>query len=314
MSPRPDLLPQGTEAVMGNRDDNGYEHRDISTNGIRLHVVLAGPTDGTPVVLLHGFPEFWYSWRKQIPFLAAQGFRVWVPDLRGYNLSDKPEGIRAYHLPTLVNDLAGLIRATGSPSVALVGHDWGATVAWQLAAQSPELVQRMAILNVPHPAIMMRALRRNPRQMLRSWYIAFFQLPWLPELLVRPMLARVLRRTSRPGTFSDADLALYRQAWAVPGAITAMLNWCRALRYASQSAGGPARIRVPTLLIWGARDHALCRELAQPSVELCDHGRLEFIESATHWVQHEEPALVNELLDSFQRQAEDVAEGRAPVF
>src|SRR5512139_1805227 len=183
------------------------EHSTIKTNGIRLHIVQAGPKSGTPVVLLHGFPEFWYGWRKQIPALAKAGCRVIVPDQRGYNLSDKPKGIKSYCVNHLVDDVVGLIDALDYEKVNLVGHDWGALVSWMLAIQHPERLHRLGILNVPHPAVMKRFLQRDPEQMARSLYALFFQLPWLPELSLR-LFNRSggsfgMRRSARGGAFTD---------------------------------------------------------------------------------------------------------------
>src|SRR5215213_5592847 len=161
------------------------EHSTIRTNGIRLHVVQAGPKSGTPVLLLHGFPEFWYGWKKQIPALVDAGCRVIVPDQRGYNLSDKPKGIKNYRVDEMVKDIVGLIDALDYEKVNLVGHDWGAGVAWMLAHQHPERLHRLSIMNVPHPLVMRRFVQRDFEQMRRSWYIFFFQLPWLPEAGMR---------------------------------------------------------------------------------------------------------------------------------
>ncbi len=278
-------------------------HTFIPTNGIQLHVVQAGPESGPIVILLHGFPEFWYGWRHQIDYLAAAGYRVWVPDQRGYNLSDKPEGIAAYNLDELANDVVGLIEATGQEKVFLVGHDWGAAVSWWVAAKYPERLSKLVILNVPHHAVMQKQLRQNRSQMLKSWYMFMFQIPRLPEFASRRQnwqpAIRSLVDSSHPGTFTEEDLALYRKAWSQPKAYTSMINWYRALMQSRPTPAKSAQISVPILLIWGAQDKFLGREMAQPSIDLCDNGRLVFIEEATHWVQHEEAERVNELLDSF---------------
>ena len=279
-------------------------HRHLQANGVRLHVVLAGPEDGPLVVLLHGFPEFWYGWRRQIHALAAAGFRVAVPDQRGYHLSEKPRGIGAYDLPRLAGDVLGLLDALGRRQACVAGHDWGGAVAWHLAEHHPDRVERLAVLNVPHPYVMHRALLTSPAQRRKSKYIFFFQLPWLPEWRLRrdgcAALTWVLTRTSRPGTFTAEDFAHYRAAWTRPGALTAMLHWYRAAfwRALLHSPARP-RITVPTRLIWGAQDFALGREMARPSIDLCADGDLVFIEEATHWVQHEEPGRVNDLLLGF---------------
>lgn len=278
-------------------------HRFIETNRIRLHVAEAGPEDGPLVVLLHGFPEFWYAWRHQIDALSAAGYRVLAPDQRGYHLSDKPPGRDAYTIDRLAADVVGLIAAQGRDSAAVIGHDWGAGVAWWLALRHPSWLDRLAILNVPHPAVMLKHLRDDPAQMLRSWYILFFQLPRLPEALLGADnfagLARALLGSAREGTFSASDLARYRAAWAQPGALSAMLNWYRAAARRLPLPPGDPRVAMPTLVLWGARDVALSRAMAAESVAYCDQGRLELFEEATHWVQHDEPARVNALLLAF---------------
>lgn len=279
------------------------EHHRVSANGINLHVVQAGPTDGPLLILLHGFPEYWYGWRHQILPLAERGFRVWAPDQRGYNLSDKPAGISVYTIDTLAADVIGLIDAAGREKAIVVGHDWGAAVAWWVAVAYPDRVERLVTLNVPHPVVMKRFVNRDSGQMRRSWYIGFFQLPILPETLMRlnnwSALTRMMQASSRPGTFSDDDLYWYRTAWS--SAMTTMINWYRAAfsRAAVQRQSmrdSKLRITVPTLLIWGVQDQFLKCEMAQPSIEMCDSGRVVFFENATHWVQHEEPERVTELI------------------
>ncbi|HMA37584.1 MAG TPA: alpha/beta hydrolase [Chloroflexia bacterium] len=279
------------------------EHQQIATNGIRLHVVAAGPADGPLVILLHGFPAFWYSWYQQIPVLAAAGYRVLVPDQRGYNLSDKPRGLAAYRGNTLADDIVGLITAAGRDQACIVGHDWGAGVAWGLALTHPARVARLVILNGPHPAVMQHQLRTNPAQLRKSWYIFAFQLPWLPEWAIRrdhwALGVRGLRDTSRPGTFSDQDLARYRRAWSRPGAMTAMIHWYRAVVQRPPALPADQHVAMPTLIIWGAQDPFLGREIATDSLAWCADGRLELIEDATHWVQNEEPARVSRLILDF---------------
>jgi epoxide hydrolase 4 len=282
------------------------EHTHIQTNGVNLHVVQAGPEDGPLVILLHGFPEFWYGWKHQIPALAEAGYRVWAPDQRGYNLSDKPDGLGSYCLDELALDVVGLIDAAGQERAFIVGHDWGAAVAWWLAIKHPQRVEKLAILNVPHPSVMRKTAGSTPRQMLKSWYIVFFQLPWLPESLIRAGnwrgAVQAIQGSARPGSFSKADMEEYRRAWSQPGAFTAMLNWYRAAVRRPPTRAASRRIAVPTLMIWGAQDSFLDRSMAQPSIDLCDDGRLVFIEEATHWVQHDEPEKVNQLLLEFLGQ------------
>jgi pimeloyl-ACP methyl ester carboxylesterase len=275
----------------------------ITTNGIKLHVVQAGTENGPLVILLHGFPEFWYGWRKQIDYLAERGFRVWAPDQRGYNLSDKPQGIAAYNLDLLAGDVIGLIDAAGRDKAFLVGHDWGAAVTWWTANKYPGRLDKIVILNVPHHAVFQRHVRSSFAQMRKSWYMFFFQLPALPESLARmgngERFSTTLKATSRPGTFTEADLAEYRQAWMQPGALTGMHNWYRAVfQHQPQPLQSP-RISVPTLMLWGKGDRFLGAEMAQPSIELCDNGKLIFFDDATHWLQHEEAERVNPLIADF---------------
>jgi epoxide hydrolase 4 len=283
--------------------DERLRHTTSEVNGIRLHVIEAGPPDGPPVVLLHGFPEFWYGWKHQIGPLADAGYRVVAPDQRGYADSEKPRPVSAYGLDTLADDVAGLIASLGVPPAAAVGHDWGGIVAWWLAIRRPDLVRRLVVLNAPHPVAFRRYLATSPRQLLKSWYTFYFQLPWLPEVLFRRRnwkgLTESMRATSRPGTFSDADLDRYRAAWSEPGAMTAMIHWYRAAMRVPPAPRDDVRVHVPAMLIWGAKDKFLDRGLTKPSLAHCDCATLEVIKEATHWVQHEEPEQVNRLLVDF---------------
>jgi len=280
-----------------------YESTYIETNGIKLHVVIAGPEDGQPVFLLHGFPEFWRGWLKQIKPLAQAGYRVIVPDQRGYNLSDKPKGVRAYAIDKLADDILGLMDAFGYDKVKLIGHDWGGLVAWALAIWHPERLQKLGILNAPHPAVMYNYLRRgDPEQLRRSWYVFAIQIPWLPEYFLRQNdwrnMMRALRGSGKIHTFTNEDIAEYKGAWSQPGAITAMLNWYRAGRYLPKLLK-EKRVKVPTMLIWGMKDKALSHRMARPSMDYCDDGKLVFFENATHWVQHDEAERVNQFLIEF---------------
>jgi pimeloyl-ACP methyl ester carboxylesterase len=270
----------------------------------RLHYVEAG--DGPPVVLLHGFPEFWYGWRHQIPALAAAGLRVIAPDMRGYNLSSKPRDVSAYAPRRLAGDIRDLIAERGASRAFLAGHDWGAAVAWVTAMAHPEAVERLAILNVPHPRRMLEALRRPGKQVSRSWYMFFFQLPWLPERAVRAGDWRFYRHgfehDARPGAFTEDDLDCYRTAWSQPGAVTATINYYRASmrRRPVTTADEMTPVRMPTLIIWGERDRHLGAELAEPRPEdVPGLMRVVRLHDASHWVQHDEPERVSGLLIDF---------------
>ena len=271
------------------------ENEFVDVGDVTLHTVVAGPEDGPPVMLLHGFPECWYGWHRQLEPLAEAGFRVVVPDQRGYNLSSKPDGVAAYGLDFLADDVVGLLSALDHDEAALVGHDWGAAVAWWVALHHPERLSNLVAVNVPHPTVLQRHLRRDPRQQLRSWYVLFFQLPSVPERLARlndwTLPGRALRDSARPGTFSPRDLERYRRAWRQPGAYGAMVNWYRAV-VRERPQPHRERVRVPTRILWGAQDRFLGREMATESLDFCDDGSLRVFESATHWVQHEKPAAV----------------------
>jgi pimeloyl-ACP methyl ester carboxylesterase len=276
----------------------------IQTNGIRLHAIQAGPEDGPPVVLLHGFPEFWRSWLKQIQPLAGAGFRLIIPDQRGYNLSDAPEGIQAYRMEELERDIIGMLDALEFKDCCLAGHDWGAAVAWSIAMTYPQRVRKLAILNVPHPAVMLEYLRTRPNQMLKSWYIGLFQIPGLAEWLIKrndyALSVRALRGSSRPGTFSDEDIAEYKQAWRNSGRMSGMINWYRALvRNKPPAVPKDTRLHMPVRILWGKRDAFLSHEMAQASAALCDQVELTLFEDATHWVQHEEAQAVSQALINF---------------
>jgi pimeloyl-ACP methyl ester carboxylesterase len=262
-------------------------------DGVRLHAMEAGPTGSPLYILLHGFPEFWYGWRKQIPALAAAGYHVIAPDQRGYNLSDKPPHVRSYALPELAADVLAI--AAGR-TFKLAGHDWGAAVAWAVALAAPEQIERLTILNVPHPVVMMRHLRSDPAQILRSWYMFFFQLPGVPEAFFHVVGRHTLTDTSRPGTFTPADLDRYSEAWRQSGCLTGMINWYRALLRVRPPSFADPIVRAPTTIIWGKQDRFLRHEMAAESTRLCSRGRLLYLVDATHWVQHEEPDRVNAVL------------------
>jgi pimeloyl-ACP methyl ester carboxylesterase len=279
----------------------GFESTWFNLPGLRTHAAVAGPREGPLLVLLHGFPEFWYSWRHQIGTLARSGFRVVVPDQRGYNLTEMTP---PYDIATVTGDAAGLIRACGRERAFVAGHDWGAAVAWTLAALHPKCVERLAVLNVPHPAVMRRALSgRNLRQMRRSAYIFLFQLPRLPEWLLSrndfALLCWLLRASSRRGTFTDEDMGRYREAWSRPGALSASIGWYRAL-VRTILAGGRTlrvgRVSVPTLILWGERDAALGVELAEQSTAWLDSGSLVRFPNATHWVHEDLPEEITRRL------------------
>jgi pimeloyl-ACP methyl ester carboxylesterase len=277
-------------------------HERIQADGVGLHVALAG--EGPPIILLHGFPENWTSWRRQFPALVQAGFSVWAPDLRGYNLSDRPAARDAYHLRHLMDDVAAIVRATGAPRAHIAGHDMGGVIAWAFAGHRPTLVDKLVILNAPHPQIYLRKVRRPP-QMFKSWYVLFFQFPRLPELAlsarnfsaVRDMFVRM---PFRRNAFTESDVDQYIRALSLPGALTAALNYYRAnLRSDSIQLAGSARIAAETLVIWGDHDPALDISLLDDLDRVVPRVQIHRIAESGHWVQNEAPDEVNRVLIDF---------------
>jgi pimeloyl-ACP methyl ester carboxylesterase len=281
------------------------EERTIRANGVELFARAAGPERGPLVLLLHGFPESSASWRHQLPALAAAGWRAVAPDLRGYGRSSK-EG--PFDLRTVAADVAGLVRALGRERAAVVGHDWGGAAAWAAATLEPEVVERLAVLNSPHPAVLAAVLARNPRQLLRLWYFLAFQLPLVPEwLLTRrraALVAAIVRGGSAVRGVWPADvLDEYRAAFLRPGAARAALGYYRAALRGPQAFRGARRrpIRAPTLIVWGARDPALLAETISPArmapyFAPGNAPRIVRIPDAGHFVQSEAPERVNAAL------------------
>jgi pimeloyl-ACP methyl ester carboxylesterase len=280
-------------------------HRYADLGDVRLHYVEAG--EGPLVLLLHGFPQFWYQWRHQIPALVEAGFRVVAPDMRGYNLSDKPLGVRAYRVELLARDVERLILACGERTAVVVGHDWGAIAAWIAAMRHPERVEKLVILNVPHPARSLDGLL-SPMQLLRSSYMFFFQIPRLPEEVIRAGDFALLRSVFRsdpvqPEALTAEDIERYIEAIAQPGALTASLNYYRALlRNPREMRALLQRVEAPVLVIWGEKDRFLSRRLAEPPrLWVPNLIRVKRLPDASHWVAEDCPLEVNTLLLGFLR-------------
>lgn len=288
--------------------ESSIRHGYAQVGDVRLHYAECGAGDRL-VLLLHGFPECWYSWRRQLTALGER-FRVVAPDMRGYNLSDKPGRVEDYRVGKLVDDVTGLIRHLGAREAAVVGHDWGAAVAWAVAQHYPDYVWKLAALQVPPLAVWAKNL--TLRQLLRSWYMFFFQLPRIPEWwLAREDFAgleKMFRGTSRPGTFDERDIEVLTSAMREPGAATASINYYRANLGSFLGRGfsrrreikKPERIRVPTLFIYGERDFAIIPETVAGVADYVDAPYTELrLAKAGHWVQQEYPAEVNAALLSF---------------
>ena len=268
---------------------------------VRLHYVEAG--EGPLIVLLHGFPEFWYAWRQQIEPLVAAGFRVVAPDTRGYNLSSKPEDVASYDISLLADDIRKLIHERGAETAMLVGHDWGGSIAWAVAMNHPEVVDRLAILNAAHPRKLSQGLH-HPGQLRKSWYFFFFDLPELPEAVVHANHWHFFRhflRDARPA-FTPEQTDRYIEAWSQPGAATGMIDYYRSsVRTPPKKAEAQIHpVKAPTLVIWGERDRYLGPELAEPEHDdVPNLDRVERLPDASHWVHHDEAERVTQLLIDF---------------
>jgi len=283
-------------------------HAFVQANSLRFHVTSCEPAGGGErlALFLHGFPECAYSWREQLPLLARLGWRAWAPDLRGYGESDRPPHVEDYAIERLLDDVSGLIRASGARETLLVGHDWGGVIAWFFAMRRPEEIARLCVMNLPHPACMERAFRRG-RQLLRSWYVLFFQLPWLPEKLLSAGDYRAIRQAFvgmaiDKSRFPDEVLQVYRDNAARPGALTAMINYYRAMVRGGgrrQTALGFPRIEVPTLMIWGEQDAALGIETTYGTEQHVADLTLRYLPGVSHWVQQEAPEKVNAMLEAW---------------
>jgi epoxide hydrolase 4 len=283
---------------------DAIRYQTVRANGIDFNVAVAGSGERL-ALCLHGFPESSFSWRHQLPLLARLGYRVWAPDLRGYGRSSRPQGVAAYALEKLEADVAALIEASAAKEVVLIGHDWGALIAWYYAMFGRLPISRLIIMNVPHPELAEKGLR-TWRQLAKSWYIFFFQLPWIPEwALARngyAAIARAFRGMAvDKARFPDEVLRHYQEAAAQPGALTAMLNYYRALirmRGRNRRRGAP-RIEMPTLMIWGEVDTALGKELTYGTDRYVSNLTLRYLPNVSHWVQQEAPEVVNGMIEAW---------------
>ncbi len=281
--------------------------RTVTANGFDFHVLEEGSGDRL-ALCLHGFPELGISWRHQLPVLAELGYRAWAPDLRGYGATrPRPKRRRDYATALLVDDVAALIDAADASEVVLIGHDWGAALAWQFAIEQVRPFDRLVIMNVPHPARFLRQLR-TLRQLRKSWYMFFFQLPRLPEWALGRNDAEAVGKAFtdmavHPERFDEATIAVYRRAASEPGALRAMINWYRALPFGlreARTAEYPP-IETPTLMVWGEQDTALGKELAEGTDAYVADLTLRYLPNASHWVQQDQPEVVNAMLSAFLR-------------
>lgn len=281
--------------------EGSWTHEYITANGLKFHYVTQGK--GPLILMLHGFPEFWYSWRHQIPEFSKD-YKVVALDLRGYNLSDKPKEQSAYVMSEFVKDIEGVIRGLGYSSCVLVAHDWGGAIAWYFACAHPEMVDKLIVMNIPHPAKFAEALRSNPQQLLRSWYAFFFQVPVLPELSVQWDDYRFIETAFKgmaidKTAFSDEDIEAYKDAISKRGALTAAINYYRNPFQGFLKPQQWGVLEIPTLMIWGENDTALGTELTYGTETYVKDFQIRYIPNCSHWVQQEKPQLVNQYMREF---------------
>lgn len=283
-----------------------WRHDFVNVDGLRMHYVTQGT--GKLALLLHGFPDFWYVWRFQIPELAKH-FRVVAPDLRGYNQTDKPMGVENYRLNSLAGDVLGLIKALNETRAIIIGHDWGGVIAWSFAAFNPEYTEKLVVLNAPHPNAYTNRTKHSFRQLQKSWYVFFFQIPSVPEEVLSRndysfLKSMVKLSFMNKEVLTDEDLKFYVEAWSHPGALTAMMNYYRmnmnpSILFSERTITFP-KITMPTLVIWGEQDVALSKNLIENMEEFVDAPySIEYIPNCGHWVQLEQPTLVNKIIDEF---------------
>lgn len=317
-------MPTDTSGIGADHadDPDRWRHETARVNGLDVHYVTVDPDPGAVdhptgeaplVVLLHGFPEFWYAWRGQLDPLADAGYRVVAPDLRGYNRTTQPAGVDSYRPGELVADVRGLVEGLGYAEAAVVGHDWGGAVAWETAIREPDLVRQLVVLNAPHPDVYRRTLLRSPEQLLKAWYVLAFQVPWLPERLLAVddfrAVGEMLTDTVHPDAFTDADVRRYKEAMSRSGSLSGPINYYRAI--ARENAGRTLRsllpgegtrdatVGVPTLVVWGEQDRALSTDLLDGLDRLVADLRIERLPGASHWVQADAPGEVNAYLLDF---------------
>ena len=300
--------------------DASIRHEFIEAGELRFHLATCGE-GGRLALCLHGFPECWYSWRHQMPLLADLGYCVWAPDLRGYGETTKPSHLQDYAIEKLVDDVAALVDASAADSVTLISHDWGAVIAWYFAMRKIRPLERLVIMNAPHPVAAEPAFR-TWSQLRSSWYAMFFQLPWLPEALLRARdyraVGEAMRRTSvHPERFPEEVLAVFREAAAHPGALTGMLNYYRAFVLgggaARQKKLGTPVIETPTLMIWGEQDVALTKATTCGTEAYVSDLTLRYLPDASHWVQQDDPETVGRMLRAWLTD-EPALEAKAAGF
>ncbi|CAI5440201.1 unnamed protein product [Caenorhabditis angaria] len=290
--------------------DDGWTHKNVQLKNIKLHYVEEGPADGDVLVMVHGFPEFWYSWRYQLNYFK-KNYRCLALDMRGYSESEKPRAESQYNMTHLVEDIREFIEILAAgQKVVLAAHDWGAIVCWRVAIMYPELLKKLIILNVPHPSAFREVLAKSPEQRAKSWYIYFFQSPSIPELYMRlnkmEMLEKMLR-SSKHGVqnranFTDQDMEAWKYTFSQAGSLTGPINYYRQIFKAQWDNVKDKTVKIPVMIIWGDRDAFLEVEGAEITKKYCISCRVQIIEGASHWVQQDQPEKVNKFMEQFMSQ------------
>lgn len=297
VKPRPTPPP-----ILSDKKWGTHSYVTLKSQGIKLHYVEAGDRNRPLILCVHGFPECWFSWRNQLQEFSSKYWVVAV-DLRGYGSSDKPPGRSSYQVDNMIEDLRQLVGALGKEKCILMAHDWGAVLAWRLVIQYPDLFTGHISMNGPHPGVFGKHLRNSFKQIRMSWYIYFFQMPWIPELVFRAQDLAVLTQMYR-GPKNDVDkypdevIEAYKYYFSQDGAWTPPINYYRNIDFADDSTKIP-KVKVPTLIVWGTEDMALDRRLADLAAEECVFARVKYVEGATHWVQQDNPKVVNKLVWEF---------------
>jgi pimeloyl-ACP methyl ester carboxylesterase len=289
--------------------ENMFEHKYADVNNVRLHYVIAGR--GRLIVFLHGFPEFWYAWKNQLAEFGRD-YQAVAPDMRGYNLSSKPADVAQYRTRYLIEDIRALAEHLGHKKLILVAHDWGGGVAWPFAMRHPEYVDKLIIINAPHPVIFVRELRDDPAQRKASQYILAHRTVGAEDMLARDnyalLLNSVLKDGIERGYFTEEDKKAYIGAWSQPGALTGGLNYYRAAHLGSFTgesddslSADPSlfEVRTPTLVIWGEKDRYLLAGNLEGLEKYVPNLTVKRIADGSHWVIHEKPALVNSYIREF---------------
>ncbi|MFN3237021.1 MAG: alpha/beta fold hydrolase [Pseudomonadales bacterium] len=280
----------------------------VEANGLTFEVDKCGNGDKL-AICLHGFPEHSFSWRYQLPFLAAMGYEVWAPNLRGYGKSSRPPRVEDYKLDNLMADVGALIDAAGKSETVLIAHDWGAVIAWQFAIEKIRPISHLIICNVPHPGPMQRLIKDSWAQKKKSWYVFFFQIPKLPEKMLgrnhaQPVADAIKNSAVDKSKFPDEVVEVYRRNADQPGALTAMVNYYRALLKFRKTTPVEAipKIEVPTLMLWGEDDVALTKESTYGTEEFVNDLTIRYLPRVSHWVQQEAPEACNAMIEAFLKQ------------